>query len=335
MTGYRFGPSTSLLKTSGACALLSLCLAAADVTAAVRTTFTGTFDVPIGSDDAGLVGATLEFVTTTDEIWGSSPVDPSVAILSATATITGSVANDGIFSTQTANPYWIRQFPVTFDADLNSASIDFGLPDSDLLQISLLVRQTATPPVAGAPVVPENWGSVIFASAITGEVPGEVAGNFYQFSNISFTLTDLIDIDIRDAINLSSDGLLSVTVPSTSGFDAQLVDADTLLFGDPVLEGTHVAPTQSSLEDATEDGLTDLVLKFSIPDLVAAGALDANSMEAQLSGSTLGGTAILGSDTFGIVPLSSPTAVPEPSCLVLAVACLLGLLIRRSGNAAH
>ena len=108
------------------------------------------------------------------------------------------------------------------------------------------------------------------------------------------------------------------------------VDIDSLLFGDPILiddGGTAVSPIRSAFEDNTGDGLLDLALNFSIPDIVEAGALGPLSAEGVLTGSTLDGLDFLGSDTFRIVPGKGAAAsVPEPSswsllCLTLTGAC--------------
>ncbi|MCA9213087.1 MAG: hypothetical protein KDB27_08485 [Planctomycetales bacterium] len=143
-----------------------------------------------------------------------------------------------------------------------------------------------------------------------------------------------VTIDVKDSINLDSNGVLPVTVESTADFDVNDIDLTSLLLGDPALDGT-VAPIRNSFEDVTDDELVDLSLKFSLPELVAAGALDASSTEIMLTGSLLDGTPIEGIDGFRIVGQSSrgrgAAAVPEPkstAMLWIGLACLMRL--RRS-----
>ena len=79
------------------------------------------------------------------------------------------------------------------------------------------------------------------------------------------------------------------------------IDDDTVEFGDPVLGGT-AAPVKSAIEDVDGDGSADLVLHFSVPDLVSAGALDADSEIGMLTGQTAAGNTFSGIDSVRIVP---------------------------------
>jgi hypothetical protein len=135
-----------------------------------------------------------------------------------------------------------------------------------------------------------------------------------------------ISIDFPDSINLGKNGVLPVSVAASNLFDPQSVDIDSIRFGDPAAGGTLVAPLRSSLEDITGDGLLDLALKFSVPDLVDAGALGPSSVEAFLTGETLAGTSFSGSQEFRTVPTGSAelTVVPEPSSAALA---FLGIFV--------
>ena len=122
-----------------------------------------------------------------------------------------------------------------------------------------------------------------------------------------------VDIDIKpgsdpNSINLGSNGVLPVAVLTTDEFDAQEVNEETVLFGDPVLmdpdigTGIPVDPIRSCVEDVDGDGDDDLLLFFSVPELAEFGALDADSTESLLIGETFDGVPIFGLDSVRIVP---------------------------------
>jgi hypothetical protein len=138
-------------------------------------------------------------------------------------------------------------------------------------------------------------------------------------------------IDFPDSLNLGKNGVLPVSIAATNLFDPQDVDLDSIRFGDPAAGGTLVAPVRSALEDVTGDGLLDLTLKFSVPDLVDAGALGPSIVEAFLTGETLAGTSFSGSQEFKVVPKGAAelTAVPEPSGIALT---LFGLCLAASAR---
>lgn len=119
------------------------------------------------------------------------------------------------------------------------------------------------------------------------------------------TVTD-ITIDIKpgsdpNSINLRSRGVLPVAILGSEQFDALAVDPATVLLGDPGLSGT-AAPIRDAAEDVNADGWMDLLLHFRTQALVANGALDASSEEARLTGETLDGFSVEGSDAVRIVP---------------------------------
>lgn len=129
----------------------------------------------------------------------------------------------------------------------------------------------------------------------------------YEYAVVSTTQEVVLDVhpgsDVNP-VNLKSQGVLPVAVLSTADFSAKDIEATTLLLGDPALEGA-VAPLRSAVEDVDGDGLLDLVLHFSTPALVSAGAVNAASVELALSGETTGGAAIVGVDAIRIVPGST------------------------------
>lgn len=99
----------------------------------------------------------------------------------------------------------------------------------------------------------------------------------------------------------SAGGVLPVAVLTTDEFDAALVDVGTVKLGDPLLPGT-AGPIKANLEDVDDDGDLDLLLHFSVLDLVEAGAVSADSVTLFLSGMTTDGLGIAGFDAVTIAP---------------------------------
>lgn len=96
-------------------------------------------------------------------------------------------------------------------------------------------------------------------------------------------------------------GVLPVAVLTTDEFDSALVDVGTVKLGDPLLSGT-AGPIRTNLEDVDDDGDLDLLLHFSMLDLVEAGAVAPDSETLFLSGMTTDGYGISGFDGVTIVP---------------------------------
>jgi len=118
-----------------------------------------------------------------------------------------------------------------------------------------------------------------------------------------------IDIDIKpgsdkNPINLKSKGIIPVAILTTEEFDVSDIDIDTVLIGDRELGGVAV-PVASKMEDIDGDGDIDILLKFSIQELVAGEAINEASIELEITGATDDGILIVGSDTVTVVPGSS------------------------------
>lgn len=89
--------------------------------------------------------------------------------------------------------------------------------------------------------------------------------------------------------------VLPVAVLTTDDYDAALTDTTTLLLGDPELWGA-VPPLRSSWEDVDGDGDEDLLLHFSVEELIGFLALDEETLFLELTGETLDGIPIVGMD---------------------------------------
>ena len=104
-------------------------------------------------------------------------------------------------------------------------------------------------------------------------------------------------IDIKpgnsiNPVNPRSKGDIKVAILTTGEFDASLVDASTLSFGPD-----GAAPVNYRLDDVDRDGDWDLVLKFHTEETgIACG-----DIEATLTGQTLEGTRIYGTDSIHTV----------------------------------
>lgn len=109
-----------------------------------------------------------------------------------------------------------------------------------------------------------------------------------------------VEIDIKpgsdpNAIEENNRGVIPVAILTTDDFDATSVDADTVRFGPAGAEKMH---PNAHIEDVDGDGDLDMVLHFWTRET----GLSAGDTEATLTGQTLGGMSIEGSDSVLIVP---------------------------------
>ncbi|MFH1484554.1 MAG: Ig-like domain-containing protein, partial [Chloroflexota bacterium] len=106
-----------------------------------------------------------------------------------------------------------------------------------------------------------------------------------------------VTIDIKpgsspNSINLGSRGVVPVAILTTSAFDAAAVDPSTVVFA-------GASPVRWVMEDVVpHDGKLDMLLHFKTEDL----NLTETSTSATLSGKTLDGLDIEGTDSVRIVP---------------------------------
>ena len=101
-------------------------------------------------------------------------------------------------------------------------------------------------------------------------------------------------------------GRLPVAILTTGDFDAATVDVSTVTLGDDDDDMVGVIPKshgrfRAELEDVDDDGDLDLVMHFSIADLVAGDDLDESTTQLCINGETLDGDAIHGCDSVTIV----------------------------------
>ncbi|MBI4486218.1 MAG: right-handed parallel beta-helix repeat-containing protein, partial [Acidobacteria bacterium] len=97
-----------------------------------------------------------------------------------------------------------------------------------------------------------------------------------------------------NSINPRSRGRIPVAILTTDTFDATTVDPTTVFFG---ASGTEAAPVHAALEDVDGDGDIDMILHFNTQNTgIACG-----NTSASLTGKTLGGQMIEGSDSINTV----------------------------------
>jgi Concanavalin A-like lectin/glucanases superfamily len=103
---------------------------------------------------------------------------------------------------------------------------------------------------------------------------------------------------VRNPINLRSRGKVPVAILSSETFDATTVDVGSVMFaGAPVVTKKN-GTFQFSVKDVNHDGLLDLFLHFNTQAL----NLNHSSTQATLTGTTLNGRCIAGTDSVKIVP---------------------------------
>ena len=100
----------------------------------------------------------------------------------------------------------------------------------------------------------------------------------------------LIDIKPR-TLNPRSKGLTPVAILTTCTFDATTIDPATVRFG---RTGTEADSVRSAFKDVNGDGKIDLILHFETRET----GIKCGDTSASLTGQTLGGQAIQGSDSI-------------------------------------
>ena len=142
-----------------------------------------------------------------------------------------------------------------------------------------------------------------------------------------------VTIDIKpgsfpNSINPNSTGVIPVAILTTDDFDAATVDAETVRFGPAEAAAVHYA-----LEDVDNDGDIDMILHFNTQDT----GISPGDIEATLTGKTIDGTDIMGTDSVRTVPPfdSSDSDVghsvqqtSDGGLVIVPVVFLIGFVIR-------
>jgi hypothetical protein len=89
----------------------------------------------------------------------------------------------------------------------------------------------------------------------------------------------------------SKNGVVPIAILSEPGFDALDVDPTTATIG-------GVSPTQWTTSDVDDDGDDDLLLKWDVPELVAAGALSLSTTSLTMRAERSDGSCVIGTDSI-------------------------------------
>jgi hypothetical protein len=105
-----------------------------------------------------------------------------------------------------------------------------------------------------------------------------------------------VAVDIKpgffpNTINPRSNGVIPVAILTNADFDARTVNPQTVQFGKT---GDEAAPEKFALTDVDGDGDLDLLLHFRTPDT----GIQCQDTSASLTGNTISGQAITGSDSL-------------------------------------
>ncbi|MCK4723014.1 MAG: hypothetical protein KAT75_06910, partial [Dehalococcoidia bacterium] len=115
-----------------------------------------------------------------------------------------------------------------------------------------------------------------------------LTGNPYPVISILPVSIDIKPGTFPNDINLKSRGRIPVAILTTGCFDAATVDASTVRFGPAGAAAVHDA-----LKDVDGDGNVDMILHFKTEDT----GIKAGDTEATLTGETLDGGKIVGTDS--------------------------------------
>lgn len=148
----------------------------------------------------------------------------------------------------------------------------------------------------------------VVVTNITPDPPGidNLATMTFDNAGVAYLVVEPVIIDIKpgsdsNPINPKSKGVTSVAILSTPTFDATTIDPLSVKFGPNEATEVH---GRGHIEDVNGDGRLDLVLHFDAQDT----GIQCGDTSASLTGETINGQAIAGSDSIQTVGCSSPGA---------------------------
>ena len=115
-------------------------------------------------------------------------------------------------------------------------------------------------------------------------------GAIEVFSSVKAVATDIKP----GALNPRSRGVVPIAILTTEEFDATSIDVSSLRFG---ATGDEAAVVRAVLDDVDNDGDTDLLVFFRTQDT----AIDCETLFTYISGVTMSGESIAGTDSVAIV----------------------------------
>jgi hypothetical protein len=158
-----------------------------------------------------------------------------------------------------------------------------------------------------------NWNNIGITGFAFSNPPVDIPWIYYRDKTPAFDIKGSaavpdpfeVYIDVKpgsdpNSINPRSRGVIPVAILTTEDFDATAVDPSTVLFGKT---GTEASPFHYAFEDVDGDGDIDMILHFRTQE---TGLICGNT-EAILTGATLDGQAIEGSDSIKTVGCNNST----------------------------
>jgi hypothetical protein len=167
--------------------------------------------------------------------------------------------------------------------------------------------------------VPAEWDSYSLSILIDPTLEGQIlqfgfltVASYYEgsgifYDNIGFDLAPLaVSVDIKpdglpNSINPHSRGVLPVAILGSDTFDVTTIDVTTLSFGPDAVSTAHnltdTFTYNDHLRDVNLDGYMDLVSHY----MTRATGIACGDESATMTGATLSGQAILGSDSLRTV----------------------------------
>lgn len=144
-----------------------------------------------------------------------------------------------------------------------------------------------------------------YANTLAIDKEGNVyvaGGSFGSGTNLDYTIVKYflaieVTVDVKpgsfpNSINPDSNGVIPVAILSTNDFDATTVDSSSVKFGPNRATAGH-----DNIEDVNGDGFMDMVLHFATEE----SGIQEGETSASLTGKTLDGKNITGSDSIAIV----------------------------------
>jgi hypothetical protein len=192
------------------------------------------------------------------------------------------------------NPYFTLQFwdDTPQVRSLALPSTDLEIP-TDVMNLVLDFRQSVI-------IDGQTFGGRVF-------VRGQMSSMTVRRSPFEVTV-DIDPSSSRNKLNLSGKNLkpLDVAVFGAADFSVLEIDPETVVLGDPVLtdpdtgNGQSVAPTAISYGDVDGDGLQDVVLTFSLRELLEVGGIDSSTKSLQFQAVLGDNSVVFGTDSVSI-----------------------------------
>ena len=181
--------------------------------------------------------------------------------------------------------------------DISSFNMRFGCPtcstfisvlEDDLVSVSGGRRLSDQKIQALQALIDQRGASSVYMSIGIG-------GGFIDvFSSVRAVTMDIKPGDVVNTLNLHSRGVIPVAILTTEQFDATSIDVTSLRFG---ATGEEAPAVRAVLDDVDDDGDTDLLVLFRTQDT----NIDCETLFTYLSGATLTGVEIAGTDSVAIV----------------------------------